>query len=52
MKINPITLSSKDIETIVGILNRGNQCEIKQERDNVVIVEIKRHAIIKTPIIQ
>ena len=52
MKIKAITLSQTNIETIVEILNRGNQCEIKQERDNVVIVEIKRHAIVKTPIIQ
>ena len=52
MKINPITLSPKDIEAITEILSRGNTCEVKKERDNVVIVEIKRCALIKKPIIQ
>lgn len=51
MKINPITLSTNDIKTIVDILNRGNQCEIKKERENVVIVEIKRNALVKKPIV-
>lgn len=51
MKIDPSTISKADIETIVGILNRGNQCEIKKEREAVVIVEIKRSAIVKKPII-
>lgn len=52
MKIKPITLNNDDIETITHILNRGNQCEIKKERENVVIVEIKRSAITKKPIIE
>ena len=52
MRINPCTLSQEDIELIAHILNRGNQCEIKKERDNVVIVEIKRTALIKKPISQ
>ena len=51
MKINPTTLSNEDIEIITNILNRGNQCEIKKERENVVIVEIKRTALTKKPII-
>lgn len=52
MKINSITLNNEDIETITHILNRGNQCEIKRERENIVIVEIKRNAIVKKPIIE
>ena len=51
MKINPTTLTRQDIEIIVGILSRGNTCEVKRERDNVVIVEIERHAKIKKPIL-
>ena len=46
------SLNNEDIEIITNILNRGNQCEIKKERENVVIVEIKRSALIKKPIIQ
>ena len=52
MKINPLTLNSEDIETILRILSRGNQCEIKKEKDNIVIVEIKRFAVVKKPIIE
>ena len=52
MKIKPTTLNNEDIETITRILNRGNQCEIKKERDSVVIVEIKRYALLKKPIIE
>ncbi len=52
MKINQATLNNEDIETIIHILNRGNQCEIKKERDNIVIVEIKRCAIAKKPIVE
>ena len=52
VKISPLTLKSEDIETIVHILNRGNQCEIKKEKDNIVIVEIKRFAVIKKPAVE
>lgn len=52
VKINPITLNKEDIETIIHILNRGNQCEIKKERENIVIIEIKRYATTKKPIIE
>ena len=51
MRINPSTLSQEDIELITSILSRGNTCEVKRERDNVVIVEIERHAKIKKPIL-
>ena len=52
MQIKPITLNNDDIETITRILSRGNQCELKRERDNVVIIEIKRTALVKKPIIE
>lgn len=51
MKINPSTLSQEDVATITEILSRGNTCEVKKERDNVVIVEIKRCALVKKPIV-
>ena len=50
MKINPSTISREDVEMITDILSRGNTCEVKKERENVVIVEIKRSALIKKPI--
>lgn len=51
MKINPLTLSQRDVETITDILSRGNTCEVKKERENIVIVEIKRCALVKKPIL-
>ena len=51
MKINPLTLSQEEVKLITDILNRGNQCEIKRERENIVIVEIKRNALAKKPIL-
>lgn len=50
MKINPSTLSQEDVAMITDILSRGNTCEVKKERENVVIVEIKRSALVKKPI--
>ena len=52
MKISSITLSRNDIDTITNILNRGNQVEIKKEKENVVIIEIKRYVADKRPIIE
>ena len=51
MKINPSTLSQEDVAMITDILGRGNTCEVKRERENVVIVEIKRNALVKKPIL-
>lgn len=52
MKINPLTLNDEDIATIIHILNRGNEVNIKQERDKVVIIEVKRFVAEKRPIIE
>lgn len=49
-KLKPTDLTDKHLELICDIINRGNQAEIKRERENVVIVEIKRTALIKTNI--
>lgn len=48
LKIEDFT--ENHLEVICEIINRGNQAEIKKERENVVIVEIKRSALIKSPI--
>jgi len=48
MKVSDITIDH--LKTICEIINRGNQCEIKKERENFVVVEIKRTALIKSPI--
>ena len=50
LKIEDFT--ENHLEVICEIINRGNQAEIKKERENVVIVEIKRSALIKSPIDQ
>lgn len=52
MKISSVTLSRNDVDTIINILNRGNEVQIKKERENVVIIEIKRYVADKRPIIE
>ena len=42
--------SEKAEEIIRNVLKKGNNVEIKRERDNIVTVEIQRKAIIKEPI--
>lgn len=45
MKVTSISPSINQV--IIDILNRGNQVEIKCERENIVVVEIRRQAKIK-----
>lgn len=49
-KLKTKDFSLNHLELICEIINRGNQVEIKKERENIVIVEIKRTALIKSPI--
>ena len=52
-KVKVVDFASAETMTIIcDILNKGNQVEIKRERENIVIVEIERHAKIKLPIQQ
>lgn len=39
------------IQIIESILKRGNVAEVKREKDNIVVVEIKRQVKNKTAII-
>ena len=46
-----VTDFSLDIlKTMCEIINRGNQVELKAERENLVVVEIRRKALIKSPV--
>ena len=38
------------IETIKKIIKRGNVAEVKKEKENIVVVEIKRKVNIKRPL--
>lgn len=38
------------VEQICDILNKGNEVHIKKERENVVIVKVKRECVSKNPI--
>lgn len=49
MKIKP--QSDDWIQIIESILKRGNVAEVKREKDNIVVVEIKRQVKNKTAII-
>lgn len=37
-----IKLSEVVFNEIADILKRGNSCEVKKEKDNIVVVEIQR----------
>lgn len=37
-------------EVVIAILKRGNSAEVKREKNNIVVVEIKRKVKIKTAI--
>ena len=50
MKLKTTDFSAEHLSLICDIINRGNQVEIKKERENIVIVEIRRSALIKSPI--
>ena len=43
-------LDRESLELIWKILRKGNTVEVKRERDKIVIVELERHALRKTPI--
>ena len=51
MKIKSIPNQAALASEIIKIVNRGNQCEIKLERDKLVVVEIRRQVVIKHNII-
>lgn len=38
------------MKILMEILNRGNSAEVKKEKDNIVVIEIKRKVKVKTPI--
>lgn len=38
------------IESILKIINKGYVAEVKKEKDNIVVVEIKRKVNIKRPL--
>ena len=43
-------LDKKSIESINELLKKGKQLEVHVEKDNIVVVEINRKLISKTPI--
>lgn len=49
-KVKVLDFDIETVRTMCDILNRGNQVEVKRERDNLVVVEIKRTALVKSPI--
>ena len=49
MDINGNTLKAQDwTETVKQILQRGNVAEVKREKNNIVVIEIKRQLKNKT----
>lgn len=50
MKIK-LNFTEEQIKIIEDIISKGNQAEIKREKDQIVIIEIKRQLHLKQPII-
>lgn len=50
VKVKVADFTIEMVEQICNAINKGNQVEIKRERDNIVIIEIERHATSKNPI--
>ena len=46
----PMAVNNNWITSVKEILQRGNVAEVKREKDNVVVVEIKRQVKLKTAI--
>ena len=44
-----LLLDEKTIETIENAINNGDSVEVKREKDNIVVVELRRK-VKKTPI--
>lgn len=50
MDTNGNMLNEKWINTVQEIIRRGNVAEVKREKDNIVVIEIKRQLKNKTAI--
>ena len=50
MAVKVSDFSLEMVKEMCEILNKGYQCEVKRERDSIVIVEVRRKALIKNPI--
>ena len=50
LKLKNSDFTPEVIEKICEILNKGDEAHIKREKDNVVVVKIKRECLIKSQI--
>jgi len=50
MKVQKSDIDIVVVQQIVDILNKGLSAEVKKEKDNIVVVELKRKAMVKSPI--
>jgi len=50
MKIQKSDIDINVITSIVDIINKGLSAEVKREKNNIVVVELKRKAIIKSQV--
>ena len=44
------TPNNEWVKIVLDIIKRGNTAEVKREKNNIVVIEIKRQATIKTAI--
>lgn len=50
MKLTTNDFTPEVIQIMCDILNKGDEAHIKREKDNVVVVKIKRECLIKSQI--
>ena len=50
MEATPNPRNDELVQVILDILKRGNSAEVKKEKDNIVVVEIKRQVRVKRPL--
>lgn len=50
MKIKTSDFNIELLNEVASILNRRHSCELKVEKNNIVAVELKRRAKIKSPV--
>ena len=48
--MTPTPRNDELVQVILDILKRGNSAEVKKEKDNIVVVEIKRQVRVKRPL--
>lgn len=50
MKVKVKDFNIDMVAKMCDIINKGNEVIVKKERENIIVVEVKRQCVIKNPI--